>query len=104
MFCTHLREALKVQLNLGKMKSIKGFAKTCYSETLIPISGKDDAEGENGEREDGSLLTDTGEVDGKPLVETTYQGGLGLTFKFPGDAKKRVGSSLHWTQNSNAVL
>ncbi len=104
MFCTHLRDALKVQLNLGKMKAIKGFARTCYSETLIPISGKDGAEGENGEREDGSLLTDTGEADGKPLVETAYQGGLGLTFKFPGDAKKRVGFSLYQTLNSNAVL
>jgi TBC1 domain family member 8/9 len=101
MFCTHLREALKVQLNLGKMKTVKGFAKTCYSEILIPLSGKEGAEGEN---EDGSLLTDTGEADGQPLVETPYQGGLGLTFKFPGDAKKRVGLSLYQTQNSNAVL
>lgn len=86
------------------MKAIKGFAKTCYSEILIPISGKEGAEGENGEREDGSLLTDTGEADGTPLVETAYQGGLGLTFKFPGDAKKCVGSSFTRTQSSNAVL
>ena len=104
MFCTHLRDTLKVQLNLGKMKVIKGFAKTCYSKTLMPNSGKEGAEAENGEGEDGSLLTDTGEVNGTPLVEAMYQGGLGLMFKFPSDAKKRMGSFLCQTHNPNAVL
>lgn len=87
-FCALLRDALKVQLQLGKMKAIKGFVKTCYSEVLIPLDNIDGTSATDGEREDGSLLTDTGEADGVPLVQTSYQGGLGLHFKFPGDAKK----------------
>ncbi|PVG04743.1 putative MDR1-Mac1p interacting protein [Serendipita vermifera] len=94
-FCAHLRDALKVQLELGRMKQVKIFVKTCYSEVLIPVSNP---EADN-EREDGSIMTDNGEVDGNPLSKTTYQGGLGLTFKFPGDPKKlREASKLKlWT-------
>jgi hypothetical protein len=83
-FCAHLRDALKVQLELGRMKQVKIFVKSCYSEVLIPVSNP---EADN-EREDGSIMTDNGEVDGNPLSKTSYQGGLGLTFKFPGDPKK----------------
>ncbi|KAG8859989.1 hypothetical protein FRB91_005316 [Serendipita sp. 411] len=94
-FCVHLRDALKIQLDLGRMKQVKQFVKTCYSEVLIPISNP---EADN-EREDGSIMTDNGDVDGNPLTKTNYHGGLGLTFKFPGDAKKlREGSKLKlWT-------
>jgi hypothetical protein len=83
-FCAHLRDALKVQLDLGQMKRVKLFVKTCYSEVLIPVSNP---EADN-EREDGSIMTDNGEAEGNPLAKTSYHGGLGLTFKFPGDAKK----------------
>ncbi|KIM22819.1 hypothetical protein M408DRAFT_277951 [Serendipita vermifera MAFF 305830] len=94
-FCAHLRDALKIQLDLGRMRQVKAFVKTCYSEVLIPVSNP---EADN-EREDGSIMTDNGEVDGNPLAQTSYHGGLGLTFKFPGDAKKlREGSKLKlWT-------
>jgi len=83
-FCLHLKDALKVQLDLGRMRQVKQFVKTCYSEVLIPVSSP---EADN-EREDGSIMTDNGEVDGNPLARANYHGGLGLTFKFPGDAKK----------------
>ncbi|CAG7851504.1 Putative GTPase-activating protein AN11010 [Serendipita indica DSM 11827] len=92
-FCANLRDALKIQLDLGRMKQVKQFVKTCYSEVLIPVSNP---EADN-EREDGSIMTEGG--DGNALAKTTYHGGLGLTFKFPGDAKKlREGSKLKlWT-------
>ncbi|KAH7105928.1 TBC-domain-containing protein [Auriculariales sp. MPI-PUGE-AT-0066] len=71
-FCVRLRDALKLQLQLGNMRSMKTFVKTCYSESLV--GGTVD-----GEREDGSLLSaDT----------QSFLGGLGLKFKFPGDPKK----------------
>lgn len=84
MFCAYLRNALKVQLQQGQMKAMKVFVKTCYSETLMigssPIL--------DNEREDGSLVEPT--ENGTQASERTFHGGLGLQFKFPGDAKKSV--------------
>ncbi|EJD43712.1 TBC-domain-containing protein [Auricularia subglabra TFB-10046 SS5] len=75
-FCARLRDALKMQLQLGNMRAMKTFVKTCYSESLV-ASASNTVEGE---REDGSLLAhDAGQ---------SYLGGLGLKFKFPGDPKK----------------
>jgi len=71
-FCARLRDALKLQLQLGNMRTMKQFVKTCYSESLV--GGTVD-----GEREDGSLLSSEGQA---------FLGGLGLKFKFPGDPKK----------------
>ena len=79
MFCAQLRDALKVELQRGQMKLVKGFVKGCYSEALVLSSS---AVADN-EHEDGSLITE--EKDGSLPRETTYHGGLGLRFKFPGD-------------------
>ena len=82
LFCAYLRNALKDQLQQGQMKAMKAFVKTCYSETLMigssPIL--------DNEREDGSLV-ETQDDKGAGSVRT-FHGGLGLQFKFPGDAKK----------------
>ncbi|KAI0306008.1 TBC-domain-containing protein [Multifurca ochricompacta] len=81
-FCALLSMALKAELQAGKMKTVKPFSKTCYSEYLVsdtsPVSEK--------EREDGSLI-DGGEKAGEGDLPV-FQGGLGLKFKFPGDPKK----------------
>ncbi|KAF9244154.1 hypothetical protein BU15DRAFT_86102 [Melanogaster broomeanus] len=92
-FCSILREALKAELQRGQMKAVKGFVKTCYSEALISTTS---SVAEN-EREDGSLITETKE--GSPPSEAEYHGGLGLKFRFPGDAKKlREASKIKlWT-------
>ncbi|KAG9088534.1 hypothetical protein FRC06_001979 [Ceratobasidium sp. 370] len=87
-FCNHLRDALKVQLQSGQMKTLKAFVKTCYSESAL-LSSSTFAENEH---EDGSFITGAGEGD-EPAPQ--FMGGLGLTHKFPGDAKKlREGSKL----------
>jgi len=78
-----LRDALKVELQRGQMKLVKGFVKTCYSEVLI----SENSNAADNEHEDGSLITD--ENDGS-THEVSYHGGLGLKFKFPGDPKKYV--------------
>lgn len=82
LFCSLLRDVLKIELQKGQMKAVKGFAKTCFSETLIAESTV--------EAEDGA-----GDMD-KDAVgdEIAYHGGLGLKFKFPGDPKKCVLSPL----------
>lgn len=85
LFCSLLRDALKVELQAGRMKAVKGFAKTCYSENLVAESSP---VAEN-EREDGSLI-DGGEKDGEGTRGHPFHGGLGLKFKFPGDPKKCV--------------
>jgi TBC1 domain family member 8/9 len=72
------------------MKVVKGFVKTCYSETLVSSSSV----AEN-EREDGSLISE--EKDGSVSRQSTYHGGLGLRFRFPGDPRKWVEISLHVT-------
>lgn len=59
------------------MKSVKGFVKTCYSEVLVS----------------GSAFTPSDEKDehsASEASESSYHGGLGLRFKFPGDPKKCV--------------
>ncbi|KAG6906926.1 hypothetical protein DXG01_011352 [Tephrocybe rancida] len=82
LFCSLLRDALKIELQRGQMKQVKGFVKTCYSEALVSDSS---AVADN-EREDGSLISEEKENAGPR--ESTYHGGLGLRFKFPGDPKK----------------
>jgi len=80
--------ALKAELQAGKMKSVKPFSKTCYSENLVldtsPVADK--------EREDGSLI-DSDEKAGEGNAPV-FHGGLGLKFKFPGDPKKYVARLL----------
>ena len=77
LFCTLLKEALKVELSKGQMKALKAFVKTCYSESLvaspIPMSASITKELEQDEEQDS---------------KTTYHTGLGHHFKFPGDPKK----------------
>jgi len=80
--------ALKAELQAGKMKSVKPFCKTCYSENLI----LDSSPVADNEREDGSLI-DSGEKAGEGNAPV-FHGGLGLKFKFPGDPKKYVARLL----------
>ena len=87
LFCALLRDALKVELQKGQMKLVKGFVKTCYSEVLV----SDSSTAGNNEREDGSLINSEGDGGAQ---ETSYHGGLGLKFKFPGDPKKYVHLNL----------
>ncbi|KAJ8487454.1 hypothetical protein ONZ45_g14324 [Pleurotus djamor] len=89
LFCSLLRDALKVELQRGNMKAVKGFVKSCYSEVLLASATPDN------EREDGSLVQDG--KDGSS--ENVYHGGLGLKFRFPGDPKKlREASKIKlWT-------
>jgi TBC1 domain family member 8/9 len=82
LFCSLLRDALKVELQRGQMKLVKGFAKTCYSEALV----SETSSVADNEREDGSLISE--EKDDPAPRGSTYHGGLGLRFKFPGDPKK----------------
>jgi hypothetical protein len=88
LFCALLRDALKFELQAGRMKIVKTFAKSCYSEILL--SGTSPVA--EGEREDGSLIDSeaVGE-NGQPA----FHGGLGLKFKFPGDPKKCVECPFH---------
>ena len=83
-FCALLSMALKAELQAGKMKTVKPFSKTCYSENLIlessPVA--------DNEREDGSLIDGGGKA-GEGNAPA-FHGGLGLKFKFPGDPKKYV--------------
>ncbi|KAJ6580842.1 rab-GTPase-TBC domain-containing protein [Mycena capillaripes] len=82
LFCSLLRDALKIELQRGQMRAVKGFVKTCYSEALISTT----SHVADNEREDGSLISE--EKDDATPRESTYHGGLGLKFKFPGDPKK----------------
>jgi hypothetical protein len=92
LFCALLRDALKVELQRGQMKAVKGFVRSCYSEAIVPVTSSV----ADNEREDGSLISE--EKDGAAR-ETPYHGGLGLRFKFPGDPKKlREASKIKlWT-------
>ncbi|KAJ7261890.1 rab-GTPase-TBC domain-containing protein [Mycena rebaudengoi] len=94
LFCSLLRDALKIELQRGQMRAVKGFVKTCYSEALVSTT----SQVADNEREDGSLISEEKE---DPIPrESTYHGGLGLKFKFPGDPKKlREASKIKlWTQ------
>lgn len=89
LFCSLLRDALKVELQRGQMKLCKPFAKTCYSEFLL--ASDSDASSSSRlehEREDGSIIEQEKKPDGEGGHERTYLGGLGLKFRFPGDPKK----------------
>ena len=74
MFCSLLRDALKIELQRGQMKLVKPFVKTCYSEILVA----------EGDEKDASKTVEAPISD----QESMYLGGLGLKFKFPGDPKK----------------
>jgi hypothetical protein len=65
---------LKIELQKGQMKAVKGFTKTCFSESLIA----------------DPLVVDGEEGDAAKEDHVSYQGGLGLKYKFPGDPKKYV--------------
>ncbi|TBU30608.1 rab-GTPase-TBC domain-containing protein [Dichomitus squalens] len=82
LFCSLLRDALKVELQKGHMKLVKPFVKTCYSEMLVanataPENGDEKVEGKTAESAQEGSASDS-----------MYLGGLGLKFKFPGDPKK----------------
>ncbi|KAI5985918.1 TBC-domain-containing protein [Pisolithus orientalis] len=101
-FCVLLRDALKVELQRGQMKVVKGFVKTCYSEHLLSSSSSSSSvtiadSSPATEREDGELVPETKE--GQEASEPEYLGGLGLKFKFPGDPRKlREASKIKlWT-------
>ncbi|EKM50087.1 uncharacterized protein PHACADRAFT_105336 [Phanerochaete carnosa HHB-10118-sp] len=80
LFCSLLRDALKVELARGQMKVVKTFVQTCYSEVFIAATndadGKEGAAGQKNEALPGSD------------PNSAYLGGLGLKFKFPGDPRK----------------
>jgi len=78
LFCSLLRDSLKVELQRGRMKVVKGFVKTCYSEVLVSAA----------ENEDKDSLAAKAEENTTSSSESMYLGGLGLKFKFPGDPKK----------------
>lgn len=77
LFCSLLRDSLKVELTRGRMKSVKSFVKSCYSEVLVMTAENEEKDGAAAKAEDGG-----------PANESIYHGGLGLKFKFPGDPKK----------------
>lgn len=81
LFCSLLRDALKAELLRGQMKSVKGFVKTCYSEVLVASGNEEDDR-------DGSVAK--AESMAGNSSDSMYLGGLGLKFKFPGDARKYV--------------
>lgn len=88
LFCAYLREALKAQLQLGQMKAMKAFVRTCYSEGLLAAAGASvDEKAAGGAATDGAGVDETAGALSKE-AEPTYHGGLGLRFKFPGDPKK----------------
>ena len=60
------------------MKLVKPFTRTSYSEFLVASASEDEKDAAAARLED---LTET---------ELAYTGGLGLKFKFPGDARKCV--------------
>ena len=84
LFCSLLRDALKVELQKGNMKAVKGFVKMSYSEQLVANASDNSDEkaaaAEAAKAEDGSAAGTSS--------ESMYLGGLGLKFKFPGDPKK----------------
>jgi hypothetical protein len=83
LFCTLLKEALKVELSKGQMKALKAFVKTCYSETLVDSSGSLSAsmiKDQDQEEDNDYKATDSS--------QPQYHTGLGHRFKFPGDPKK----------------
>ncbi|KDQ50143.1 hypothetical protein JAAARDRAFT_42323 [Jaapia argillacea MUCL 33604] len=93
LFCSLLRDALKAELQKGHMKLVKGFSKTCYSETLVAAS--------SGMEENPSTQKLQQEAEqNSEGNETSYHGGLGLKYKFPGDPRRlREASKIKlWTK------
>lgn len=84
-FSTFLRDALKLELDRGQMRAVRPFAKTLYSEVIIPVGSN---VATDKEREDGSIIKDPDAPEDSDAIQGEYLGGLGFTFKFPGDAKK----------------
>ncbi|PIL24923.1 hypothetical protein GSI_12810 [Ganoderma sinense ZZ0214-1] len=82
LFCSLLRDALKVELQKGHMKLVKGFVKTCYSELLVSNATAPDGVDEKAEAKVAESTQEGSASD------SMYLGGLGLKFKFPGDPKK----------------
>lgn len=72
------------------MRAMKLFVKTCYSEGLLAAAGEgvDEKALPMGDEAAGALSKDD--------AEPAYHGGLGLRFKFPGDAKKYATVRLLW--------
>lgn len=64
---------------------MKPFVKTLYSEVIIPMGATSITDKE---REDGSIIKDPDAPEDSDAIQGEYLGGLGFTFKFPGDAKK----------------
>ncbi|KAJ6568400.1 rab-GTPase-TBC domain-containing protein [Mycena vulgaris] len=87
LFCSLLRDALKIELQRGQMRAVKGFVKTCYSEALVSTT----SHVADNEREDGSLISE--EKDDPVPRESTYHGGLGLKYKLREASKIKL-----WTQ------
>jgi hypothetical protein len=83
LFCTLLKEALKVELSKGQMKALKTFVKTCYSESLVDTSASLSASMVKEQDQDEAKDSKTADSS-QPLCHT----GLGNRFKFPGDPKK----------------
>ncbi|KAL7280608.1 hypothetical protein ACG7TL_005545 [Trametes sanguinea] len=90
LFCSLLRDALKVELQKGKMKAVKPFVKTCYSELLVATASApehaDEKDGGGASGKSAAAADDGGPS--SPAADSMYLGGLGLKFKFPGDPKK----------------
>ncbi|EJU03585.1 TBC-domain-containing protein [Dacryopinax primogenitus] len=81
-FCAQLRDALKAQL--PQMKKLRPFIRVCYSEHLIKQDGEEYIDAED-DVKDG---LEDGVDETIKEAQTEFLGGLGLTFKFPGDPKK----------------
>ena len=79
LFCSLLRDALKVELARGQMKAVKTFVQTCYSEILV--SAANETDGKDGGAQKNEALPGSD-------PNSAYLGGLGLKFKFPGDPRK----------------
>ena len=84
LFCSLLRDALKVELQKGNMKTVKGFVKTCYSELLVANASESTDE----KASDAAAAKAEESATAGTSSESMYLGGLGLKFKFPGDPKK----------------
>lgn len=84
-FSALLRDTLKQELDRGQMRAVKPFARTLYSEVIIPVGSNVAIDKE---REDGSIIKDPDAPEDSDAIQGEYLGGLGFTFKFPGDAKK----------------
>ena len=76
------------------MKAMKTFVKTCYSEHLLSAGAtdveQDKAAADPGQSPNSESGTGPTAAEKPQDTEPKFHGGLGLTFKFPGDPKKYV--------------